>query len=635
MYEDETKEKIPLDTSEEDQEAIEKVMTCYSETEGDTKQRLGQHIADKAFIMGEEQQHFEGTIARSDETRRIVNISAAIALKFQEYIAGIFPEFQIVPYDGTKAARAVSDTLEKVVYDFMLENDMPSKFADNALEQSMLGTCGFTLNYDPKLKSSGRSGIIINQISMLRVRPLFSSNDWRELDGYLTTKRFSLPTIKRLYGIDVQPDGYDESQSGSTLAGWIGATGSDKTFPGPNANDGEIDKTKIPMATVFNYWDADEQIVIVGGTHVVERRAHNFSFVPLYLVRNFTIPNEPYGKPDHYWTKDLNKSLNYLTSKAEGIIKYQAGPIILDYGNTLKGRSLPAGNNVVVPLSSREQGTGLEYLEWKGQFFPLMEQIKVITGFIHDITGMPQSAFGSYQPGVRSAFQQQVQMQPLISRIDRKKIEWERAFSRMVRDAIYLIKKFDKVAGKQMPDGVENLQVKVVWKSPLSQDEAKEVQNISMLKNLHLISDYTAMERLRFQSPADEMDQIKEEDAQKAQIAQQQQSQNQEPAAKVSVNVKADAQTPEGQQLLTDVGLQTSPNPTSPSPDQASAGTGMPEGIASGNPQATTPQGLANEIQQNTPGPNAVAPGEKRPYPTTPQASNAAINKVINQKGGK
>lgn len=558
-----------------------KVQDAFSTLDAETNQRKAEHISDKNFFLADSTEMFPGGL-RSGEVHRAMPMTSQVDMKYQEYMAGEFPSFQVVPPGKNKSDRDLAERAEGLIYDIMYLNEMESIFSDQALEQSIIGTAGFTQFFDPADKRAGKSGTVrILPSSLLRLRVGFKSNDWREIENFITTKRFTPADIKRVYGIDVAGTADSETASSATLEGWGGATGNDKTFPISDEAKFEADKSQIPMTTIINYWDAEENILVIG--NYISWVKHNYGFVPLYLVRNITIPNEPWGRPDHFWAKDAQRSFNFLMTKAEAIIRYQAGPILLDIGNALQGRKLPAGNNVVVPIA---EGKELKYLEWHGQFYPVLEQIKYTKGMIHDLTSMPESAFGSYQAGVSSGFQLQVQLQPTFAKINKKRVEWNLAFRKIIRDAFILISKFDKEA--DLPDGMENLRIKVIWKDSLPRDRARTVQNIAMMKKLNLMSDYTSMEEYGFDAPEEEKDRIQQEQKEKTLLAVELQNEAVKSQQAVAGNIAAKSNPPTQPGATAGEVIQNAPSPEKPLEEEQRA---YPEGGA----ERVAPSSLGTE----------------------------------------
>lgn len=515
------KKTIPISKLREpdkDQKAINLVMNRWSTLESDMSTRKSDYASNKNFFLAKENEMYDED-ERSGENRRPVPYSSMITLYYRDLLASKTPEFRAIPPDLAKGvedeeektllerlAHEIGDSSEKVVRLAWDLNDMDLKFPDAALDAGSLGDAFLRLLWDPDDKRGGKKGTpVLDFVAPSRVRIGWKDNNWRKIEYFITSKRISLTAAKSIYGVEASPDDFDTETTG-TLEGWGSTPEGGKDFP--TAGDAELegDKTQIPMVTVYNYWDEEKNIVIVGTDKVVRNVKHGYGFCPIFHIPNLRIPNEPWGYPDHYWVTGVTRSINELHDKARGIIKYQAGPIVLDIGNSLKGKQLPAGNSVVVPIPV---GNTMQYLQWAGNLYPVLNQIKEEKEALFAIQGLPANITAT------SGFMVQVQMVKALMRAETKKKNWEAAFRWMCRGVLQLVQKFDKTS---LPKGVENLQFKIKWPEVLPQDEARIYQNLAIGKRLDILSDYTSIEKLGIESPFDEIRKIEDEKRRKAKL---------------------------------------------------------------------------------------------------------------------
>ena len=515
--------KVSVEMNKEDEsrrKALELVSNCITQTETDTQNRKNDYISNKHFFLAKESEMYDSPQA-SDETRRPFPISSMITLYYRDLIAGISPDVRVIPPDLSReaeteeeksqleeGAQIVADSAEKVVDLTFDLNGVPLQFYDNALSCGVLGDAFVRVFWDKSDKRGGTNGTpIIDFIPPERVRIKWASNNFREIEAFVTSKRVSVSMIKELYGIDVQGDTQDKETAGGDLHGWTSNPAGAKDFPMAREASFEDEKTDIPMQTVYNYWDKERYIITVGLDNVVRDEKHNHGFVPIFHIPNLRVPGEPWGYPDHYFIMDAQKSYNFLVNKAESIINYQAGPIILDVGNTLKGRRLPSGNSVVVPIPL---GNEMRYLQWNGNLFPVLQTMDEVRRVMLEIQGLPPSLTAT------SGFMVQVQMvKALLRNKGKKEKVWGACFEWIAKRTLQLVKKFDKT---DLPEGVENLQIEIKWPEVLPQDEARIFANIATAKQLGVMSDYTAIERYGNESPFEEIRKIEDEQRRKTEL---------------------------------------------------------------------------------------------------------------------
>jgi len=445
----ETKKIKDLSKLSPDEKALQLVQTRWATLTHDMTARKSDYVANKNFFLAKEDEMYDEA-ERSGQDRRPVPYSSMITLYYRDLIASRSPEFRAMPPALSQGAVVeeektrldelasdIADSSEKVVRLTWGMSDMDLKFPDAALEGGILGDAFLRLLWDPDDKRGGKSGTpILDFLPPQRVRVGWASNNWREIEYFVTSERMSLTTIKDRYDVDVGSDRADMETAGK-LSGWSSTPSGAKDYPTGDEAEIEGEKTEIPMSTVYRYWDKERYIIIIGMEKVVRNVEHGYGFCPIFHIPNIRVPNEPFGYPDHYWVTGIQRALNVLHDKARGIIKYQAGPIVLDIGNSLKGKQLPAGNNVVVPIPI---GNEMRYLQWAGNLYPVLNQIEEEKKALFDIQGLPAELSAT------SGFMVQVQMVKALMRAETKKKNWEAAFRWMCKGILTLVRKFDKAA---------------------------------------------------------------------------------------------------------------------------------------------------------------------------------------------
>jgi len=150
--------------------------------------------------------------------------------------------------------------------------------------------------------------------------------------------------------------------------------------------------------------------------------------VPVVHIPNTTISSSPWGQSDIWDIIPLNRELNEKMTEVSDIINYHAAPVTIITG--AKASQLERGPKKVWAGLPKE--ASVFNLESRGEMAGALEYINFIKRAMHEITGVPETALGQFQPvsntsGVALA----IQYQPLMNRYMMKRIHFSKGLEKV------------------------------------------------------------------------------------------------------------------------------------------------------------------------------------------------------------
>jgi len=150
--------------------------------------------------------------------------------------------------------------------------------------------------------------------------------------------------------------------------------------------------------------------------------------VPVVHIPNTTISSSPWGQSDIWDIIPLNREMNEKMTEVSDIINYHAAPVTIITG--AKASQLERGPKKVWAGLPKE--ASVFNLESRGEMAGALEYINFIKRAMHEITGVPETALGQFQPvsntsGVALA----IQYQPLMNRYMMKRIHFSKGLEKV------------------------------------------------------------------------------------------------------------------------------------------------------------------------------------------------------------
>lgn len=161
---------------------------------------------------------------------------------------------------------------------------------------------------------------------------------------------------------------------------------------------------------------------------LIDQYPNPIGMLPVVHIPNTTISSSPWGQSDIWDIISLNRELNEKMTEVSDIINYHAAPVTVITG--AKASQLERGPKKV--WAGLPKDATVFNLESRGEMAGALEYIQFIKRAMHEITGVPETALGQFQPvsntsGVALA----IQYQPMMNRYNQKRIHFTKGLEKV------------------------------------------------------------------------------------------------------------------------------------------------------------------------------------------------------------
>lgn len=257
---------------------------------------------------------------------------------------------------------------------------------------------------------------------------------------------------------------------------------------------------------------------------LVDEYENPLGMVPVVHIPNITISSSPWGQSDIWDIIQLNRELNEKMTEVSDIINYHAAPVTIITG--AKASQLERGPKKV--WAGLPKDAQVFNLESRGEMSGALEYIQFIKRSMHEITGVPETALGQFQPvsntsGVALA----IQYQPLMNRYQMKKVHFTNGLEKLneiiIRTAAVFMPELlvydPSQSAMPEPDQLTQLdpndpntyKTTIHWPEPLPVDALIKLNEIQSKMALGLESKRGALKALGEEFPNEKMIEIFEE----------------------------------------------------------------------------------------------------------------------------
>ena len=268
----------------------------------------------------------------------------------------------------------------------------------------------------------------------------------------------------------------------------------------------------------------DEMIQQYINDELIDQYDNVLGLVPVVHITNTSISSSPWGQSDVWDIIPLNRELNEKMVEVSDIINYHAAPVTIITG--AKASQLERGPKKV--WAGLPKDANVFNLESRGEMSGALEYIQFLKRTMHEITGVPETALGQFQPvsntsGVALA----IQYQPMMNRYNMKRVHFtvglERINEIIIRTAAVFTPEWltynPLVAAEPEPDQLTQLdptdpltyQTSIHWPEPLPVDVLIKLNEVQAKMALGLESKRGALEALGEEFPNEKMLEIFEE----------------------------------------------------------------------------------------------------------------------------
>lgn len=395
---------------------------------GRDAERMGRYQGYLAFYRGEQ---WDGR-RRAGETRLVFNYARALVRKTASYLMTTPVTFDVVPPPGSAETADLAQTIrlaEQALDNLYAEHDQHALDYQSAVDAAVLGDGAFKVTWDVE-----------------RGAPLIAAVDpaglwaWWEPDNPRRVTR-----VAQRYTLRVEDAA--------------------RLFPGVERRDGS------PL-TVVEDWTAERLRVELGGDQVVDRE-NPYGWIPYVLFPNDARPHEFWGASDLEDVLDVCRELNQRMTTVSRILQVSGYPITV-LENVTGSDGIRAEPGAIWELPEDSKAYLLDMLGGRAVGLHI-DYVNLLYRQLHDLSETPRTAFGDSGRAL-SGVALEVEIQPLVQKVMRKRRVWDGVYRRRNALALDLLERFGglPLAGLR--------RTRTVWgevlpsdRSALARDEARLV----------------------------------------------------------------------------------------------------------------------------------------------------------------
>jgi hypothetical protein len=249
---------------------------------------------------------------------------------------------------------------------------------------------------------------------------------------------------------------------------------------------------------VVETWTAARWRVDIAGQEVIDA-PNPYGWIPYVLAANDPVPGSPWGTSDLTDLIDVCRELNRRMTVLSRVLELSGAPIaVLENVDGSDGITVGPGAKWELPEGAKAylldllQGGGAE---------THIAYIDLLYRMLHDLSETPRTAFGDSGRDLSGAALE-VEIQPLVQKVNRKRRMWETAFATRNAMLLDLMERFGGIAAGGLR------QTTAIWPPVLPSDRDGAVQNAVALVGSGIQSRRGAMASLGEEDPDAELARI-------------------------------------------------------------------------------------------------------------------------------
>ena len=407
------------------------------------------------------------------ERRLTINYARALVRKCVSYL---FPEpvtFAVSPDGPDATARERVRRAEEALARVYAENDLAAVDFDAAVDAAVLGDGAFKVVWDEAARRPAVTAVDVQGLSA-----------WWEADD---PRRLTRVVQRTIISGEVRTTKYELRSDG------INAAANHGEHRGPVAGGG--------LVVVIEDWTAERFTLTVGG-EVVRDGPNPFGWLPYVIFANAPRPQEFWGESDLVDLIEPARELNRRMSGVARVLELSGNPIaVLENVEATEG--ILVGPGALWELPEGAKAYLLDLLGGGGVGLHL-QYIDLLYRVLHDLAETPRTAFGDAGRQL-SGTALEVEIQPLVQKVKRKRRVWDSVFARRNALILDLLVRF---GGLDLGPGRRTT---AIWGAILPTDREALIRQQVQLVEHGLAARRSALAQLGVEDPERELGLIGEE----------------------------------------------------------------------------------------------------------------------------
>lgn len=425
----------------------------------DDADRLARYAELRAFFDGDQ---WLGRAGRH-ETRHVFNYARSLVRKTSSYVFPAPVRFSVTPDGDDPAARDLSNRVERMLGSTIAALGLDRLDLALATDAAVIGDAAMKVTWDdarrhPRVVAVDPAGLVV------RTEP---GDPW---------------TVAMVHHAYTQT-----GQDAERLLGWEGAS--------------RLALDPARSYAVVETWTAQRWRVAIAGQEVIDA-PNPYGWIPYVLAANDPVPGSPWGTSDLTDLLDVCRELNTRMTVLSRVLEMSGAPIaVLENVDGSEGITVGPGAKWELPEGAKAylldllQGGGAE---------THIAYIDLLYRTLHDLSETPRTAFGDSGRDLSGAALE-VEIQPLVQKVNRKRRMWDGVFARRNAMLLDLMETFGGVEAGGLRQST------AIWPSILPSDRDSAVRNAVSLVGSGVQSRRGAMASLGEEDPDAELARIREE----------------------------------------------------------------------------------------------------------------------------
>ena len=244
-------------------------------------------------------------------------------------------------------------------------------------------------------------------------------------------------------------------------------------------------KPKGKTATVIELWTVHDFELYLDNI-MVESKPNPYGFIPFVLYPNLREPKKFWGVSDLLPIMEPQRELNRAMSQLSHILELSGNPIAV-LENVEESEDIAIKPGAVWNVPEDAKAYLLDLLQGGGVNLHI-NYIDLLYRTLHDLSESPRSAFGGVERDL-SGVAMEIELQPLLQKVRRKRIIRTAAYNRRNRMILKLLEKYQ---GEDFGDN----HFRVVWGPVLPRDMSIKVHDEQIMVQTGIHSRRTAMDEI-------------------------------------------------------------------------------------------------------------------------------------------